>query len=147
MHIVVLNGPNLNLLGTRQPDVYGRTSLAEIEDSLSAVANENNVQLTFFQSNSEGELIRLIQESPGRYDGIVINPGGLTHHSVSLLDSLLAVGLPAVEVHLTNLASREDFRRVSVTAGGVCGRVEGFGADGYRLALLGLVAILESQQQ
>jgi 3-dehydroquinate dehydratase-2 len=143
MRVLVLNGPNLNLLGTREPEVYGRTTMAEIEATLSVRAEELGVELLWAQSNSEGELIDRIHEAKGTADGLIINPGGLTHTSVSLLDALLAVGLPSVEVHLTNLARREEFRQHSLTARGVVGRVEGFGPEGYVLALIGLAGLLE----
>lgn len=143
MRVLVLNGPNLNLLGQREPDVYGSGTLDGIIADLRAEGTLLGVDLTFFQSNHEGELIDRVQTAMGQYDGLLVNPGGLTHYSVSLLDALLATGLPAVEVHLTNPARREPFRSMSVVARGVTGRVEGFGARGYRLALHGLVHILQ----
>ena len=142
MKVLILDGPNLNLLGRREPDVYGTISLAAIRKSLMRSADDLGVEVEFFQSNSEGELVERIHQAPGEFDGMVINPGGLTHYSVVLLDALLAVQLPCVEVHLTNLAGREEFRRRSVIAAAVAGRVEGFGPAGYRLALSGLVELL-----
>jgi len=142
MRVLVLNGPNLNLLGQREPDVYGYGTLDGIMADLQAEGTRLGVELTFFQSNHEGELVDRVQAAMGQFDGLLVNPGGLTHYSVSLLDALLASGLPTVEVHLTNPARREAFRSVSVVARGVTGRVEGFGAQGYLLALHGLAHIL-----
>lgn len=144
MRVLVLNGPNLNLLGTREPEVYGRESLADVEDTVRKAARGLKVQVDFYQTNSEGDLVEQVQACRGAYDGIVLNPGGLTHYSVALLDALLAVKVPAVEVHLTNLARREEFRHTSIVARGVIGRVEGFGAEGYCLGLRGLVTLLRA---
>jgi 3-dehydroquinate dehydratase-2 len=143
MRVLVLDGPNLNLLGTREPEVYGRVSLAEIHEELRALAGTRGVSLTFFQSNSEGQLVDAVQKAPETADAILINPGGLTHTSVSLLDALLAVRLPCVEVHLTNTACREEFRQTSLVARAAAGRVEGFGPDSYRLGLLGLIEMVK----
>jgi len=142
MRVLVLNGPNLNLLGVREVELYGRTTLAEIETDVMSLADQHGATVVFRQSNGEGELVDAVQAARGQFDGIILNPGGLTHYSISLLDALLACGLPVVEVHLTNLATREPFRSQSVTARGVSGRIEGFGAAGYRLALLGLVNLI-----
>ncbi len=142
MKILVLDGPNLNLLGRREPDVYGTGTLAAIRSSVEKLADELECEVEFFQSNSEGELVEKIHQAADRFDGIVINPGGLTHYSVVLLDALLAVELPCVEVHLTNLARREEFRQRSVIGAAATGRIEGFGPVGYRLALAGLVEFL-----
>jgi 3-dehydroquinate dehydratase-2 len=142
MKVLVVNGPNLNLLGSREVEVYGTATLAQIEASLSALASSLGVDIGFFQSNSEGEIIDRIQQARGTFDGIIINPGGLTHYSVALLDALLAVKLPAVEVHLTNLARRDELRARSVVASGVVGRIEGFGPAGYELALKALADLV-----
>lgn len=147
MRLLVLNGPNLNLLGTREPGLYGTASLDDIRDQLEAAAAQAGASLEFVQSNSEGELVSRIQEAQGTYDGLLINPGGLTHTSVSLLDALLAVDLPAVEIHLTNLARREEFRQVSLTARGVVGKIEGFGPEGYGLALTGLLSLIAGRDK
>jgi 3-dehydroquinate dehydratase-2 len=144
MRILVLNGPNLNLLGDREPSLYGTTSLGELEEMLRAEAASLGVALEFFQSNHEGALIDCLHGARRRVQGVLVNPGALTHTSVALLDALLAVDLPAVEVHLTLLARREAFRQESLTARGVSARVEGFGVEGYRLALVGLVERLRT---
>ncbi len=114
--ILVLNGPNLNLLGSREPGVYGETTLAEIESRLRQVAKEVHVEVEFVQSNHEGEILDTIHGAVGRFQGVLLNPGALTHTSIAIYDALLGTGLPAVEVHLSNLARREDFRRHSWTA-------------------------------
>ncbi|AKJ27751.1 type II 3-dehydroquinate dehydratase [Caldimonas brevitalea] len=137
MTILVLHGPNLNLLGTREPEVYGSTTLAEIDADLMKIAADRGVKLNSFQSNHEGALIDRVQAA--RDDGtryIVINPGGYTHTSVALRDALAAVALPFVEVHLSNVHKREDFRRHSYFSELADGVICGLGATGYRLALL-----------
>jgi 3-dehydroquinate dehydratase II len=136
-YVVVLNGPNLNLLGTREPGVYGRTTLAEIMSELAdlAAAAAPPVAIRHVQSNHEGALVDAIQElGPGSL-GIIINPAALTHYSIALRDALAAVGVPAIEVHLSNIHAREEFRHRSVVAPVVVGQIAGLGADGYRLAL------------
>jgi len=145
MRVLVLNGPNLNLLGTREVAVYGTATLADIEQEVRREAAGAGVEVEFFQSNSEGELIDRVQGAKGRFDGLIINPGGLTHTSVSLLDALLAVQLPTVEIHLSNLAARDEIRHKSIIGRGVAGRVEGFGASGYVLALIGLISLIGSK--
>ncbi len=140
--ILVLNGPNLNLLGRREPEVYGRESLGDIEAQLRRVATELGVEIDFVQSNHEGELLDALHKAPGRHDGILLNPGALTHTSVALYDALLGIGLPAVEVHLSNLARRESFRRRSWTARAAVGSVMGFGPRSYEWGLRALVTEL-----
>ena len=142
MRILVLNGPNLQLLGRREPDVYGRVTLAEIRRRLVAHARTRRVTLDFLQSNVEGDLVTAVGESAGRYDGVVFNPAAYTHTSVALHDAIKASGVPCVEVHLSNVAAREEFRRRSFTAPACIGQVAGFGADSYLLALDGLVGYL-----
>ncbi len=139
MQILVLHGPNLNLLGEREPEVYGRTTLAEIDTRLREIAAENGVSLESFQSNHEGALVDRIQAARGAYQGIVINPGGFTHTSVALRDALVASGLPIVEVHLSNIHAREPFRRTSLVSDIVLGQITGLGPIGYELALLALL--------
>lgn len=133
--VLVVHGPNLNLLGIREPERYGRRTLAEIDAALIAQGEAAGVRVSTFQSNHEGAIIDRIHAAIGECGGMVINPGGLTHSSVSLRDALLAVGIPAVECHLTNLDAREEFRRRSLIADVCVGRVSGFGALSYRLAL------------
>ena len=139
MRIAVLHGPNLNLLGQRQPEVYGRTTLAEIDSQLKAVAAELGVKVTSFQSNGEGALVDWVQSQARSASGYLVNAGGYTHTSVALLDALLGTGHPYVEVHLSNLQARESFRHRSLLAPRAVGVVVGFGADSYLLGLRGLV--------
>ena len=137
--VLIVHGPNLNLLGSREPQVYGRETLDEIHAGLQRLAEELGVDLFFFQSNHEGALIdRLHQARHENIDGIIINPGGLTHTSVALRDALVAVDIPAVEVHLSNIFARESFRHHSFISPVVVGQLCGFGAMGYQLALRGL---------
>ena len=134
--ILVLNGPNLNLLGTREPEVYGRMTLEELEDQIEAWAAELNVAVTLRQSNYEGQLVEWIQQAEGEgFSGIVLNPAALTHYSYALLDAIAAQPLPVVEVHLTNVHAREPFRRQSVTAAAAVGQIAGLGPLGYKYAL------------
>lgn len=140
MRLAVVHGPNLNLLGTREPEMYGRETLDQINAGLRAFARSAGAELVFFQSNHEGALIDFIQELYGRCDGIVINAGGLTHSSVSLRDALLGVGIPFIEVHLTNPFSREPMRHVSTLTSAAGGLICGLGPIGYELGLRALLA-------
>lgn len=144
MKILVLHGPNLNLLGQREPGVYGSLTLADIEAALEKLAAELDAKLEFFQSNSEGALVDRIQSALGKVDGIVINPAAYTHTSIAIRDAFLAVKIPFVEVHLSNVHSREDFRRRSYLADAAVGVVAGFGFESYCLGLRGLAARLSS---
>ena len=145
----MLNGPNLNLLGTREPGIYGAATLTDIEASLRAVAAAASpgVAIDCHQSNHEGALIDLIQARGPDAAGIIINPGALTHYSIALRDALTAVGTPAIEVHLSNIHAREPFRHQSVIAPIAIGQIAGFGPDSYRLALLHLLQRLQASEE
>jgi 3-dehydroquinate dehydratase-2 len=142
MRVLVLHGPNLNLLGHREPHLYGSDTLVAIDARLRTLAAELSVTLETYQSNVEGELVTRIQQAFGTAEGIVLNPAAYTHTSIALRDALAAVGLPAVEVHLSNVHAREEFRHRSLTAGVCVGVVAGFGAESYLLGLRALVAHL-----
>ena len=139
LRVLVVHGPNLNLLGTREPEIYGSTTLEEIHAELSSAAKAWGAELEFFQSNHEGALIDRIQEALSWADGILINPGGLTHTSVSLRDALVATRLPVVEVHLSNVFAREEFRQRSLVSPIALGVISGFGPVGSRLGLEALL--------
>jgi 3-dehydroquinate dehydratase-2 len=138
-NILVLHGPNLNLLGTREPAIYGSTTLAEINRQIEEAAAARGVSLRIAQSNYEGALIDAIQDATGWADGILVNPGALTHYSYALRDAIAAAGVPAVEVHLSNIHAREPFRHTSVIAPVCRGQISGFGVGSYLLGLAGLI--------
>src|SRR5260221_10049224 len=135
MRILFLNGPNLNLLGSREPEVYGRTTLAEIEAKVRARAKEMGVEVEFRQSNSEGELVTWVQQAKERFEVIVLNAAAYTHTSVALRDAIVAVGIPTIEIHLSNIHNREEFRHKSLLAPVCRGQISGFGVNSYILAI------------
>jgi 3-dehydroquinate dehydratase-2 len=135
MKILVIHGPNLNLLGKREPDIYGIVTLDGINERLSALAKELDVEVSFFQSNHEGELVQKIQDAMGVYQAIVFNPGAYTHTSVALRDAISSTGIPVVETHISNIYKREEFRQHSYISGVAVGQITGFGPDSYLLGL------------
>jgi 3-dehydroquinate dehydratase-2 len=143
--ILFVDGPNLNVLGEREPAVYGRQTLADVRQTVSEAAKREGAEVMFFQSNHEGEIVERLQRARKDADGIVINPAGYTHSSVSIRDALLFAGVPAVEVHLSNPATREEFRRVSLVEDVVRGRICGIGGYGYVLALQALLHLLRQE--
>ena len=140
MNILVIHGPNLNLLGTREPDVYGNTTLDDINRRIVVLAKELDIDAEVFQSNSEGEIVDAIQKRT--YDVLIINPAAYTHTSVAIRDAIAAVGRPAIEVHISNIHKREEFRRMSYISGVVTGQISGLGAEGYLLAVRASLQIL-----
>ena len=145
--VLILNGPNLNMLGSRQPDVYGRETLSDIEDSCRRHAKSKGLAVTFRQSNSEGELVSWIQEARAQQDGIIINPAAYTHTSVAIMDSLLVAELPLIEVHLSNIHRRETFRHNSYVSKVADAVICGLGSQGYLLALDAMAQRLNAEQE
>jgi 3-dehydroquinate dehydratase-2 len=144
--VAVIHGPNLNLLGVREPHIYGTATLEEIDKRLQSLAKELGIELRITQSNHEGEIIEAVQACRGWAEAILLNPGGLTHYSVSLRDAVAAVGIPTIEVHLSNTEAREEFRHHSVIAGVAAGRIAGFGMNSYLLALRAAHAIAQEKK-
>ena len=144
MKILVINGPNLNMLGIREPDVYGRKTFSDLLALLEQVAREEAVEIEQYQSNHEGCLVDKIQEAYGKFDGIVINPAAYTHTSVAILDALKAVSIPAVEVHISDVDSREPFRQISYASLACIKTIKGMGFEGYRQAILYLKDFLQN---
>ena len=140
--ILVLHGPNLNLLGEREPELYGRFSLEEINKRIKKAAKEEGVSVSIYQSNSEGDLVSRIQEAMGKCDAIIINPAGYSHTSVAIRDAIIAVGIPTVEVHLSNIYKREEFRKKSMIADVAAGQITGFGVESYVLGLRAAVSLI-----
>ena len=143
MKILVLNGPNINMLGIREPGIYGKSTFADLLALLEETAQAENIQIDQYQSNYEGCLVDKIQEALGVYDGIVINPAAYTHTSIAILDALKAVAIPTVEVHISDVSTREDFRQVSFTRLACCKTIMGHGLEGYREAVLYLKETLQ----
>ena len=142
MKILVINGPNINMLGIREKNIYGNNDYNSLVEKIKKEASELDCQVDFFQSNIEGEIITSIQKALGVYDGIIINPAAYTHYSIGILDALKSVNIPAIEVHISNIHQREDFRKKSITAEGCVGQISGLGFEGYTLALRGLVNLI-----
>lgn len=153
MKIAVIQGPNLNMLGIREQHIYGPMSLDQIHDQMKGSASQNGVELEFFQSNLEGEIIDRVQECLGTVDGILINPAAFSHTSIGIKDALSAVNLPTVEVHISNIYKREEYRQKSITASASTGVISGFGPFGYHMGLIALTQIVsevksvEAQQE
>ena len=141
MKVTVIQGPNLNMLGVRETEIYGPMRLDDIHEQMANFAEENGIEIEFFQSNLEGEIVDKIQECLGDSDGIIINPAAYTHTSIAIRDALRAVSLPTVEVHISNVASREDFRSKSLISDICSGTITGFGPFGYHLAMISIVQI------
>jgi len=142
MKIVVIQGPNLNMLGHREQNIYGGMKLEEIHSQMEAVAKQNGFEIEFFQSNLEGEIVDKVQECLGDADGIIINPAAYTHTSIAIRDAISAVSLPAIEVHISNIYRREEFRQKSMIAPVCTGQISGFGPFGYHLAMISMMQML-----
>lgn len=146
MKLLIINGPNLNMLGIREPDIYGHATYEDLKTLVTTVCQEHHIEYQIFQSNHEGELVDIIQSAYDEYDGIIINPAAYTHTSIAILDALKAVGLPAVEVHLSNIYDREDFRQISYTGMACQHTIMGKGIEGYKEAILYLKSHLKSSE-
>lgn len=144
MRILVINGPNINMLGVREPDVYGKNSFTDLLALLDETSKTENIEIEQYQSNHEGYLVDKIQDAYGKFDGIVINPAAYTHTSIAILDALKAVGIPAVEVHISDVSQRESFRQISYPGMACCKTIMGKGLDGYREAILHLKALAQN---
>jgi 3-dehydroquinate dehydratase-2 len=147
MKIVVIQGPNLNMLGVRERELYGAMTLADIHAQMEIVAKDSNIEIEFFQSNLEGEIVDRLQECLGTVDGIIINPGAYTHTSIAIRDAVSAIQIPTVEVHVSNIYAREEFRHKSLIAPIAQGQISGFGPFGYHLAMLSIIQIMNEVQR
>jgi len=145
--VIIINGPNLNLLGKREPEIYGTATLEEINAELRVLAAEKGVEIDFFQSNHEGAIVDKIQSIQGEADYILINAGAYTHYSIAILDALKAVGIPFIEIHLSNPEAREAFRHTSLLSSAAAGKICGLGRLSYKLALLGVCELLEEKNK
>jgi 3-dehydroquinate dehydratase II len=146
LKILVINGPNINMLGIREKDIYGSDNFESLNEGVEEKARELGLEVELYQSNIEGEIVTKIQQAYGVFDGIVINPGAYTHYSIAILDALKAVSIPTVEVHISNIHKREEFRKKSVTAEACIGQISGLGVYGYSLALSGLKQYLSERK-
>jgi len=146
MKIAVIQGPNLNMLGIREQNIYGPMTLDQIHEQMKGSAEQNGVELEFFQSNLEGEIVDKIQECLGTVDGIIINPAAYSHTSIAIADAISAVSLPVVEVHISNIYKREEYRQKSITASSSLGVITGFGPFGYHMGLIALMQILNEMK-
>lgn len=146
MKILIIHGPNLNMLGKREPEVYGNAKLADINKQLKKEARKLKTDVDFFQSNSEGDIVSEIQHALNNFDGIIINPGAYTHTSIAIRDSILSVGLPVIEVHISNIYKREDFRQKSFISGVSVGVISGLGINSYILGLRGMSDYLRAKK-
>lgn len=144
--VAVIHGPNLNMLGLREPEIYGTTNLEMLNKDIKAKAEEINLEIKIMQSNHEGEIVDFLHQNYEKLDGIIINPGGLTHTSVVLRDALASVRLPVIEVHISNIHRREEFRKKSITAAAAVGQITGLGVQGYLLALEGIKEVLRKEK-
>lgn len=142
--ILVIHGPNLNMLGTREPDIYGQATLEDINSDLAQKAENLSVEVDTFQSNHEGELVEKIQDAGGRYDGLIINPAAYTHTSVAIRDAVLLLEIPVIEIHMSNIYKREPFRQKSMLSDVVSGQIAGFGTNSYSLALEAITGIISA---
>lgn len=144
--VAVIHGPNLNMLGLREPEIYGTTNLKMLNQDLKAKAEEINLEIEIMQSNHEGEIVDFLHQNYEKLDAVIINPGGLTHTSVVLRDALASVRLPVIEVHISNIHRREEFRKKSITAEAAVGQITGLGVHGYLLALEGIKEVLRKEK-
>lgn len=143
MRVLVVHGPSLNLLGNREPDIYGTQTLSDVNDLIAACAADLGIEVRCEQYNGEGQIVDVLHAARQQYDAVVINPAAYAHYSIAIADAITAIGIPVVEVHMSNVAAREEFRRISVTARACRGSIGGFGAAGYSLALRALKELLE----